>query len=139
MCGRYILEWLDSLITVSLNPAKTNLDELPDDEIHFVISKIANEKEKLLSLLKNQIFGLTKEKQIALFVNQFHSSLIILLDQVLEYRKAQNSDRAALKELYKALVNSLDELLSFIEVRFFTYLNLKERVPATYRSYKERV
>lgn len=134
MCGRYILEWLDSLITVSLNPAKTNLDELPDDEIHFVISKIANEKEKLLSLLKNQIFGLTKEKQIALFVNQFHSSLIILLDQVLEYRKAQNSDRAALKELYKALVNSLDELLSFIEVRFFTYLNLKERVPATYRA-----
>ena len=144
MCGRYVLEWLDSLITVSLNPAKTNLSELPDNEIHSVISKITSENEKVLSLLKNQIFGLTKEKQIAVLVNQFHSSLIILLDQVLEYQKTQNSYRATLKELYKALVNSLDELLSFIEVRFFTYLSLEERVPSTYRAvtkkeFKDRV
>lgn len=144
MCGRYVLEWLDSLITVSLNPAKTNLNKFTDDEIHSVISKITNEKEKALSLLKNQIFGLTKEKQITVLVNQFHSSLIILLDQVLEYQKAQNSDRDAFKGLYKVLINSLDELLSFIEVRFFTYLSLKEHVPATYRAvtkedFKDRI
>ncbi len=144
MCGRYVLEWLDSLIAVSLNPVKTNLNKFTDDEIHSVISKITNEKEKALSLLKNQIFGLTKEKQIALLVNQFHSSLIILLDQVLEYQKAQNSDRDVLKELYKVLINNLDELLSFIEVRFFTYLSLEERVPSTYRAvtrkeFKDRV
>lgn len=132
MCGRYTLEWLDSLITVSLNPAKTDLNTFSDDEIRSVISKITEEKEKLLTLLKNQIFGLTKEKQIALIVNQSHSSLIILLDQVLKYPQSQNLNKPSLQQLHNTLISSLEELLSFIEVRCFTYLNLNERVPATY-------
>ena len=33
MCERYALEWLDSLITVSLNPAKSDLNTLSDEEI----------------------------------------------------------------------------------------------------------
>lgn len=129
MCGRYTLEWLDSLITVSLNPAKTDLNAFSDDEIHSVIFKITEEKEKLLILLKDQLFGLTKEKQITLLVNQYHSSLIMLLDQVLKYPK---TSRASLKELYNTLVSNLEELLSFIELRFFQYLSLNERVPVTY-------
>lgn len=132
MCGRYTLEWLDSLISVSLNPAKTDLNTLSDDEIQSVISKITEEKEKLLTVLKNQLFGLTKEKQIALLVNQSHSSLIILLDQVLKFSKMQNFSRLSLKNLHNTLVSTLEELLSFIEVRFFPYLSLKERVPVTY-------
>lgn len=132
MCGRYTLEWLDSLITVSLNPAKTDLNTLSDDEIRSVIFKITEEKEKLLSILKNQIFGLMKEKQIALLVNQSHSSLIVLLDQVLKFPKTQNLNRSSLKDLYNTLISTLEELLSFIEVRFLPYLSLNERVPVTY-------
>ncbi|MEJ7682997.1 MAG: hypothetical protein WKG06_35105 [Segetibacter sp.] len=132
MCGRYTLEWLDSLISVSLNPAKTDLNTLSDDEIESVISKITEEKEKLLTVLKNQIFSLTKEKQIALLVNQSHSSLIVLLDQVLKYQKTQSVERPSLSDLYKTLITCLEELLSFIEVRFLAYLSLNERVPMTY-------
>ncbi|SDW14129.1 hypothetical protein SAMN05444410_101330 [Hydrobacter penzbergensis] len=132
MCGGYTLGWLDSLITVSLNPEKTDLNTLSDEEICSVISKISEEKEKLLTILKNQIFGLTKEKQIALLVNQSHSLLIILLDQVLKYRKEQTLNKRRLKDLYNILITSLEELLSFIEVRFFAYLSLNERVPVTY-------
>ena len=126
------MEWLDSLITVSLNPAKTDLNTFSDEGIHSVIFKVTEEKEKLLTILKNQIFGLTKEKQIAFLVNQSHSTLIILLDQVLTYRKSQNYNRTSLKELYNTLVSSLEELLSFIEVRFLPYLSINERVPVTY-------
>ena len=118
MCARYTLEWLDSLITVLLNPEKTDLNTISDDEIHSVISKITDEKEKLLTVLKNQLFGLTKEKQIALLVNQSHSSLIILLDQVLKYPKTQDLKRSSLKDLHNTLISTLEELLSFIEVRF---------------------
>lgn len=132
MCGRYILEWLDSLITVSLNPAKTDLNTLSDDEIHSVISKITEEKEKLLTVLKNQLFGLTKEKQIALLVNQSHSSLIVLLEQVLKYPNPKNLNRSSLKDLHNTLISTLAELLSFIEVRFLPYLSMDERVPVTY-------
>ncbi len=129
MCGRYTLEWLDFLITVSLNPAKTDLNSLSDEEIRSVISKVTDEKGKLITAVKSQLFSLTKEKQIALSVNQNHSSLIILLDQVLKYPETQ---KVSLNELYNTLIFSLEELLSLIEVRFFTYLNLNERVPATY-------
>lgn len=132
MCGRYTLEWLDSLITVSLNPEKTDLNTLSDEEISSVISKITNEKEKLLTILKNQIFGLTKEKQIAILVNQSHSSLIILLDQVMKFPKIRNLNRSSLKDLHNSLVSTLEELLSFIELRFLPYLSLNERVPVTY-------
>lgn len=134
MCERYTLEWLDSLITISLNPAKTDLNTLSDDAIRSIISKITEEKEKLLSILKNKIFGLTKEKQITLFVNQSHSSLIVLLDQVLNFPKTQNFKRSSLKDLHNTLIFTLEELLSFIELRFFQYLSLDERVPATYLS-----
>ena len=134
MCERYTLEWLDSLITVSLNPAKTDLNTLSDDAIRSVISKITEEKERLLAILKNKIFGLTKEKQITLFVNQSHSSLIVLLDQVLKFPKTQSFKRSSLKDLHNTLISTLEELLSFIELRFFQYLSSDERVPATYLS-----
>jgi hypothetical protein len=144
MCERYTLEWLDSLITVSLNPEKTDLNTLSVEEIQTVISKVSEEKEKVLTILKNQIFGLTKEKQIALLVNQFHYSLVILLDHVSKYQKEQKLGKSSLKELYNVLILSLEELLSFIEVRFFTYLSLNERVPLTYltvagRELKQRI
>lgn len=138
MCERYTLEWLDSLITVSLNPAKTDLNILSDDAIRSVISKITEEKERLLAILKNKIFGLTKEKQITLFVNQSHSSLIVLLDQVLNFPKTQNFKRSSLKDLHNTLISTLEELLSFIELRFFQYLSLNERVPATYLAVTEK-
>jgi len=37
-----------------------------------------------------------------------------------------------IETVYDNLISCLDELLSFIEVRFSTYLSLDERVPATY-------
>jgi len=68
MCGKYILEWLDSLITISLNPAKTDCATVTDEQIKTILTKMAEEKAKFQSLLKNHVFGLTKEKQIELFL-----------------------------------------------------------------------
>ncbi|MHB1180056.1 MAG: hypothetical protein ACYCZO_17230, partial [Daejeonella sp.] len=81
MCRRYILDWLDSLITVSLNPEKTNLATITEQQIEAAIAKMAEERIKFQSLLKDHVFGLTEAKQIELFLKQYHSALIILLDQ----------------------------------------------------------
>lgn len=131
MCERYTLEWLDSLITVSLNPAKKDLSSLSDEAIRSLTAKVIEEKERLLTTLRRQLFSLTEEKQLALLVNQFHSSLITLLDELLKYYKAKNLNSTSLKELYDTLVGGIEELLSFIELRFFAYLSPNERVPAT--------
>lgn len=134
MCGRYTLEWLDSLITVSLNPAKTDVATITENQIETAVARIAEEKVKLQSLLKNRVFGLTKEKQIELFLKQYHSALIILLDQAFANHKSIPAKKKSLKHLASEIITCLDELLSFIEVRFSTYLCLDERVPVTYLS-----
>jgi dsDNA-binding SOS-regulon protein len=134
MCGRYTLEWLDSLITVSLNPAKTDVSAINDEQIEAVISRMAEEKDRLQSLLKDHVFGLTKEKQIELFLKKYHSALVILLDQASENHKSIPTKKSLLKQLAKEIITCLDELLSFIEVRFSDYLCLDERVPVTYLS-----
>ena len=131
MCGRYTLEWLDSLITVSLNPDKTDVATITDEQIKSAISRIAEEKDKQQSLLKSQVFGLMKEKQIELLLKQYHSALIVLLDQALQNHTYAPGKKPALKILTGELITCLGELLSFIEVRFSTYLCLDERVPVT--------
>ena len=132
MRGSYTLEWLDSLITVSLNPEKSNIESMTDTQIRSVISRIGKEKDKQQSILKRHIFASTKEKQIALLLKQYHSSLVILLDQALENHRYVPERRPGLKQLTNELIQCLDELLSFIEVRFSGYLCLEERVPVTY-------
>ena len=134
MCGKYILEWLDSLITVFLNPAKTDYATVTDEQIKTILTKMAEEKAKFQSLLKNHVFGLTKEKQIELFLKQYHSALIILLDQALENNKAIPGKKKALKHLANEAITCVDELLSFVETRFSDYLCLDERVALTYLS-----
>ncbi|OJW81819.1 MAG: hypothetical protein BGO69_15060 [Bacteroidetes bacterium 46-16] len=134
MCRRYLLEWLDSLITVSLNPRKTNLAIITEQQIEAATIKIAGERDKLQSLLKNHVFGLTEEKQIELFIKQYHSALIILLDQASQNHESMPNKRTTLRHLSSEVINCLDELLFCIESRFSTYLPLDERVPLTYLS-----
>lgn len=132
MDGKYFLEWLDSLITVSFNPAKTDISAITDEQVKTVLNKIAEEKSKLQALLLNHVFSLTKEKQIELFLKQYHSALILLLDQASEIHKSVSNKRPVLKNLASEIVACIDELLSFIEFRFSDYLHLDERVPVTY-------
>ena len=106
MCGKYILEWLDSLITVSLNPVKTDCATVTDDQIKTILIKMAEEKTKFQSLLKNHVFRLTKEKQVELLIKQYHSALVILLDQALENSKAIAGKKKALKRLAKETITA---------------------------------
>lgn len=55
-----------------------------------------------------------------------------MLDQTLENQEAAASKKASLKNVYKVLLSNIDELLSFIEIRFSANLSLEERVPKTY-------
>lgn len=132
MRGSYTLEWLDSLVTVSLNPEKSNIASMSDAQISAIIDRVGKEKEKQQAILKQHIFGSTKEKQIELLLKQYHSSLVILLDQALENHRYVPHQKPGLKKLTNELIQCLDELLSFIEVRYSRYLSMEERVPVTY-------
>lgn len=132
MPHKYTLEWLDLLITVTLNPSKTDVAKITEDQIQSILSKVSEENDNLQSVLKNQVFSITKEKQIELLIKQYHSALIILLDQACENEKQNSSKNNLLDEVNRSVISCLNEFLSFIEVRFSTYLSLSERVPLTY-------
>lgn len=128
------MEWLDALITVSLNPVKTDFNAIHPVNSVDLKSKVAEEKCKIQSLLKGLVFSLGNEKKIALLVKQYHYDLTILLDQALENHAKCPVNLAELKDLTKCLISSVDELLSFVEIRFSDYLSMNERVSASYLS-----
>ena len=127
----YALEWFDRTITVSLNPQKSNIDEITVQQAQDIILKAGEEREKLQSLLKHQVFKLRKESRIGLLIKQYHTALIILLDEVFKNQKLGSRNPAS-KRIFKEIIDCLDGFLSFIEVRFSAYLSLNERVPVTY-------
>ncbi|UBM59583.1 hypothetical protein LAG90_02800 [Marinilongibacter aquaticus] len=128
------MEWLDLLITVTLNPTKTNVRAITNEQLNNIINRIPEENLRLQKLIKTQVFSITKEEEIVLLIKQYHSSLIALLDQTLKNQKEDTSQKVILKKVYKVLLSNIDELLSFIETRFSTNLILDERVPKTYLS-----
>lgn len=122
--NKYLLEWLDLLISVTLNPSKTDLTAVKDNQIEAIISQITSEKDKVQSFLKNQVFGISKESQIELLIKKYHSALIILLDEACANKEQIPKQKTQLRRLYDNIITCLDELLSFIEVRFSSYLSL---------------
>ncbi|MBT2564679.1 hypothetical protein J7E50_19595 [Pedobacter sp. ISL-68] len=132
MQSAYPFEWIDLIVTVTLNPENTKLSALTNEQIQLVISQVPKEKTKLQSLLKSEIFNTSKEKQIELLVKQYHSALIVLLDQAFDNQKKYTSKKELLRDVYSMIIYALDELLSFVEIRFSAYLSLDERVPITY-------
>lgn len=128
----YLLEWLDLLVTFTLNPSKTDVSEITTVQSKAIIEKTIEQTAFIQSQFKIKVFSLNKEKQIKIIVGNYHSSLIIFLDNVIERNHNVAFERFDLKQVMKALILCFDELLSFIETRFSDYLSLDMRVPATY-------
>ena len=132
MVQHYPLEWLDSLISITLNPTKMYIRDLTKDDIQGLSEKAVIESVHIQSELKNQVFALHKESQIRLLVQKYHSAFIILLDTLNDYQKNLNFNRDDYGNITSTLISCLDELLFFIETRFGNYLTLEERIPPTY-------
>lgn len=128
----YPLQWLDSLISITLNPKKDRVCSITADELSIISEKILEETLYIQTRLNNQIFVFRKECEIRLLVQKYHSALIVLLDNVIDNQDSEVFSNPALCEVMDTLVSCLDELLSFIETRFSNYLGFDERVPSTY-------
>ena len=128
----YLLEWLDLLVTFTLNPSKTDVNTITIVQSEAIIEKTIEQALLIQSQLKIKIFSLNNEKKIKITVENYYSSTIILLDTVMEISQNIEFERLDLKEVINTLISCFNELLSFIETRFSNYLTLDMRVPATY-------
>lgn len=127
----YPLHWIDFLITVTLNPNKTDIQKITEYQYNTITNRIEIEKSNLQVLINNGVFSLNREDEITLLIRKYYSSLIILLDQLIENKKTlPNIDYV--DRIHRKLVTTFDELLSFIETRFSKYITLDDRAPITY-------
>lgn len=129
---KYPLEWLDLLITVTLNPSNTDVSVITREQAEHIESRLREEILRLQSLIKGQVFSINKENEIDLLIKQYHASLIALLDQTIKNQRLTAFEEKTIHNLNEAILTNLDELFSFLETRFSKYVSLDERVPATY-------
>jgi len=128
----YPLEWFDSLILQTFDPLSMYIDSLTDNDIAVISENISKESIKIQVHIKNKVFSLKKKRHIRVTVRQYHSTLIFLLDSIMENRTEKVIQSDKMRKLADLLISNLDYLISFIEDRFSYYLSLDERVPITY-------
>ncbi|GGN06472.1 hypothetical protein GCM10010967_47170 [Dyadobacter beijingensis] len=134
----YTLEWLDFIINVTLNDAKTDVSTLSSKQLETIVEKAQEEKDRHISFLKHQSFNLDSRRKIQLLIRQYHASLVMLLDQAYENTSRTQNGNSMLRQALESISASLDELLGFVENRFHEYLSLDERAPAAYLSQVKR-
>jgi hypothetical protein len=132
MIKTYPLEWLDSLILSTLNPGKTFINSITENDVLSISEKVLNETQHIQIQLKNDIFALSKKRHARLLVRKYHSTLLFLLDNVIENQEDERFKNSILSGIINTLISCLDELLAFIENRFSMYLGLDQRVSIRY-------
>lgn len=132
MNNNYPFEWLDALILVHFNPGKTDLSQLSEIELAVISEHVAKESSRIQVRIKDEIFILRRKRQIRLLVRKYHSTLIFLLDTIVDNHENSVFQLPLLSSTVEVVIKCLDDLLSFLEKRFSSYLSLDERVPITY-------
>jgi hypothetical protein len=128
----YLLEWLDMLISVTLNPEKTDISTIRTDQFQYVLNNLNIERDNFKKCMMSHVFSGNDAGQIKTLICQYHDTLIILLDQTLRNQTFITSRESEINNVINSIIAVLDELLTFMETRFSKYLSLIERAPTTY-------
>jgi len=131
MIKRYPLEWFDSLIINSFDAGSSSLT-LSENELEILNEKVVSEARKIKIHIKNTFFELKSKRQIRLLIRKYHSSLVFLIDRVVEIRKREKFNTPEFLRIFNLIVTSLDDLLSFIEIRYSAFMSLDQRVSYSY-------
>jgi len=132
MNNEYPLEWLDSLVLKYFNPAKTDVTKLTEADLAEIEKNGVLEIARIQVRIKNEIFALKRKRQIRLLVRKYHTTLIFLMDNMVEICKSGTFKVPRLSRTADNIIRYLDELLSFLENRYAAYLSLDEKVPLSY-------
>ncbi|MCO6148974.1 hypothetical protein [Flavobacterium sp. NRK1] len=120
----YSLEWLDALISVTLNPARQYRKELRAEDIAFLLENVSVESQQVEQELNDKVFALFKDNQVRHLVQKYHTALTHLKEQAMGYlNRAAAAGPDPFRELEERIVSSVSNLLTFIEQRYSHYLS----------------
>ena len=126
----YSLEWLDSLISVTLNPSRPYLAKLQEYDLGQLSSKVPGESQQVKNELVDKIFSINKESQVRHLVRKYHIAIKALQIQAAGYKDNPDFSTQPMKGFNGLLIASLEELLHFIEERFGHYITQLPVLPA---------
>lgn len=128
----YTLEWMDLIISRTLDPDRTDLSELNSAQAEWIAENAAKEKVRHLSLIKNYVFSIADDNKIQLVVRQYYAALARLLEQAKASRSKMQYVSQQIDHLFDFIVDAIQEIMSMIAERFSHYLNPDETVPDSY-------
>lgn len=138
MQTKYPLEWFDCLIVQELNARSGALQSISIAESKELVAHILKESRRIQIQIKEEIFSIRKKRQFRHLVRKYHSSFIYLLDCSIENQQHDFFREPHLCIIGATVINVLEDLISFVENRFYKYLSLDERVPITYQIVSKR-
>lgn len=130
MVRTYSLEWLDSLISVTLNPEKPYRHKLRDSDIASLLEKVPMESLQVQTELTAHIFALYKESQVRHLVQKYYQALLALREALRTYCNHTDFKAEQLSGLDVLTADCLADLIVFIEKRFAAYLTPAPIAPA---------
>src|SRR5690606_33007584 len=117
-------EWIDMLISVTLNPKINELGTVQPNECKHIHNQLELERKTFMKNIMSHVFSCNDADYIRALICQYHDTLIILLDETLTHQKRVPVSKSTVIDLFNHLISLLEELLSFIEDRFSNYLTL---------------
>jgi len=138
MNENYPIKWLDTLISSTLNPRISSIENISQEQSSIIIATVQKESLTIKSKIKYKVFSLTREKHISLFIINHYKSFQILQDQIVSYENYQVYNKPELKQILRIIEKEIQELLSFIELWYPDYLQLDKKTPPTKPSYKRK-
>jgi hypothetical protein len=133
MIKMYPLEWFDSLIINSFDADNSSV-KVSEYELENLSKTIVSESKKIKIHIKYSFFELKSKRQIRLLIRKYHSSLVFLIDRVVEIRMIEKFNSPEFFRIFDLIVSSLDDLLSFVEIRYSSFMSLDQRVSYSYFS-----
>lgn len=138
MQTKYPLEWFDCLIVQELNARSGALQSITIAESKELVAHILKESCRIQIQIKEEVFSIRKKRQFRHLVRKYHSSFIYLLDCSIENQQHECFREPHLRIIGATVINVLEDLMTFVENRFYKYLSLDVRVPITYQIVSKR-
>ncbi|MTH15911.1 hypothetical protein [Flavobacterium sp. LC2016-01] len=129
----YPLEWFDSLILNSFDTDNFSV-KISEHELENLSKTIVSESKKIKIHIKDSFFELKSKRQIRLHIRKYHTSLVFLIDRVVEIRMIEKFNSPEFFRIFDLIASSLDDLVSFVEIRYSAFMSLDQRVSHSYFS-----
>lgn len=134
----YSFEWINLLVLFTLNPEKNLVEAISAKDEAEVKKHLTEESIKLCSAIQHELFLIRSKKEGQLLVGNYHGMLTAMVSQSYSNLKNLPKRNCSAYAILKTILKFLEEMISMIEHRFFTYMSMNELVPETYFRFAQK-